>query len=161
YVLDRNAAGGDAVSHAIREKGGSAFSFATDVRKPETIQAAVDGALQRFGRIDILINNAGIYPRRAFLDMTEQEWDEMQDVNLKGVFRCSKLVIPHMVARKSGKVVNISSVTFFKGMQNLSHYVATKGGVIGLTRSVAREMGPHQVYVNCITPGAIEVESEK
>ncbi len=161
FILDRNAAGGDAVARAIREKGGSAFSFATDVRRPETIRPAVEDALARFGRIDVLINNAGIYPRRSFLEMTEQEWDEMQDVNLKGVFYCSKLVIPHMVERKAGKVVNISSVTFFKGMQNLSHYVASKGGVIGFTRSVAREMGPYNVYVNCITPGAIEVESEK
>jgi len=161
FVLDRNAAGAEAVAAAIRSQGGSAAAFACDVCRAETIQAAVDQALARFGRIDILINNAGIYPRRAFLDMTEQEWDEMQDVNLKGVFRCSKLVIPHMVERRSGKVVNISSVTFFKGMQNLSHYVAAKGGVIGFTRSVAREMGPYNVFVNCITPGAIEVETEK
>jgi len=85
----------------------------------------------------------------------------MQAVNLKGVFHCTKLVVPHMVERRSGKIVNISSVTFFKGMANLSHYVATKGGVIGLTRSLAREMGPYNVYVNCVTPGAIEVEQEK
>lgn len=160
-VLDRNAAGGEAVAAAIRAKGGSALAFAGDVRRSETIQPAVDEALRRFGSIDILINNAGIYPRRAFLDMTEAEWDEMQDINLKGIYRCSKLVIPHMVSRREGKVVNISSVTFFKGMENLSHYVAAKGGVIGFTRSVAREMGPHNVHVNCITPGAIEVETEK
>jgi 3-oxoacyl-[acyl-carrier protein] reductase len=161
FALDRNAAGVEAVAQSIRNKGGSAFALAADVRRRETVRPVVNDALGRFGRIDILINNAGIYPRRAFLDMTEEEWDEMQDVNLKGVFHCSKLVIPHMVERGAGKVVNISSVTFFKGMQNLSHYVASKGGVIGLTRSVAREMGPHNVLVNCITPGAIEVESEK
>ncbi len=161
FILDRNAPGGSAVANAIQSEGGSAFSFASDVRRPETIRPAVDDALQRFGRIDILINNAGIYPRRTFLEMTEQEWDDMHAVNLKGIFHCAKLVAPHMVQRRAGKIVNISSVTFFKGMENLSHYVASKGGVIGLTRSLAREMGRHNVYVNCITPGAILVESEK
>ena len=161
YILDRNAAGGAAVAEAIRAKGGAAFSFETDVTRPDTIRPAVEDALQRFGRIDVLINNAGIYPRRAFLDMTEAEWDQMHEIHLKGLFHCSKLVVPHMVEQRSGKIINISSVTFFKGMANLSHYVAAKGGIIGFTRSLAREMGPYQVYVNCITPGAILVESEK
>ena len=161
FILDLNAAGGDAVGAAIRAKGGSAFAFTTDVRRPETIRPAVEDALHRFGRIDILVNNAGVYPRRSFLEMTETEWDDMQETNLKGVFHCTKLVVPHMVKRCAGKIVNISSVTFFKGMQNLTHYVAAKGGVIGFTRALAREMGPYNVYVNCITPGAIEVEAEK
>jgi len=161
FILDRNAAAGAAVAETIKSKGGSAFSFVSDVRRPETIRPAVENALERFGHIDILINNAGVYPRRTFLEMTEEEWDEMQAVNLKGVFHCTKLALPHMVERRAGKIVNISSVTFFKGMENLSHYVASKGGVIGLTRSLAREMGRHNVYVNCITPGAILVESEK
>ena len=161
YVLDRNAAGATAVAAAIQAKGGSAFAFATDVTRPETIRPAVEDALSRYGRIDVLINNAGIYPRRAFLDMTEAEWDQMHDIHLKGLFHCTKLVAPHMVRRRSGKMINISSVTFFKGMANLTHYVAAKGGIIGFTRSLAREMGPHNVYVNCITPGAVLVESEK
>jgi 3-oxoacyl-[acyl-carrier protein] reductase len=161
FVLDHNGAGGAAVAAAISAKGQLAFSHAADVRDPATLRPAVDDALRRFGRIDILINNAGIYPRRAFLDMTEQEWDDMMAVNLKGIFHCTKLVLPHMVERRDGKIVNISSVTFFKGLEKLTHYVASKGGVIGFTRSLAREVGPHNVYVNCITPGAIEVEMEK
>ena len=161
YILDVNASGGQAVANAIIAKGGTAFAREVDVRRTDQIQAAVDDALSRFGGIDVLVNNAGIYPRRTFLELTEQDWDEMQAINLKGVFNGMKLVLPDMVERRSGKVVNISSVTFFKGMANLSHYVAAKGGVIGLTRSVAREMGPFNVHVNCITPGAIEVEMEK
>ena len=161
FVLDLNEAGAAAVAEAISAEGGSAQAFGCDVRRPETMRPAVESALERFGRIDVLINNAAIYPRRLFLEMTEAEWDEMFDTNLKGVFHVTKLVAPHMVQRRSGKIVNISSVTFFKGLPRMSHYVATKGGVIGLTRSLAREMGPHNVHVNCITPGAIEVEHEK
>lgn len=161
FLLDLNGPGAEQVAGCIRASGGSAFAYAADVRDTESLRPAVENAMERFGRIDILVNNAGIYPRRTFLDMTEAEWDEMQDINLKGIYRCTKLVLPKMVEQRSGKIVNISSVTFFKGMANLSHYVAAKGGVIGLSRSLAREMGPHNVHINCITPGAIEVETEK
>jgi 3-oxoacyl-[acyl-carrier protein] reductase len=161
FILDFNGSGAATVSDAIRANGGSGFAFLADVRRPTTVQYAVQDALDRFGRIDILVNNAGIYPRKPFLEMTEEEWDSVQETNLKGVFHCTKLVLPYMVKQSAGKIVNISSVTFFKGMQNLTHYVAAKGGVIGFTRSLAREMGPHNVHVNCITPGAIEVETEK
>lgn len=161
YVLDVNREGAESVAQSIVADGGSAFAQRVDVRSAPEIQSAVEEARQRFGRIDVLINNAGIYPRRMFLEMTDGEWDEMQDVNLKGVYRCCRAVLPAMVAQGGGAVVNISSVTFHLGTPNLSHYVAAKGGVIGLTRSLAREMGPHNVRVNCITPGAIEVEQEK
>jgi 3-oxoacyl-[acyl-carrier protein] reductase len=161
YALDLNRAGVERVAKEIQSEGGNAWAHEADVRRTDMLKTAVDDALQRSGRIDILVNNAGIYPRRTFLEMTDQEWDDMQDINLKGVYRGMKLVLPHMVAQGSGKIVNISSVTFFKGLANLSHYIASKGGVIGLTRAVAREMGPHNIHINCITPGAVEVEREK
>ena len=161
YVLDIDSAGANSVAAAIRTNRGSAFPMTVDVSLADQIREAVADAMRRFGRIDVLINNAGIYPRRLFLDMTEEEWDQMHNVNLKGVFLCTKAVLPHMVAHGAGKVVNISSVTFHLGTVNLSHYVAAKGGVIGLTRSLAREVGPSNVHVNCVTPGAIEVEMEK
>jgi 3-oxoacyl-[acyl-carrier protein] reductase len=122
---------------------------------------AAQTAVREFDRVDILINNAGIYPRQAFLSMTEAQWDEMQEINLKSMFHSSQAVLPEMVRRGAGKIVNISSVTFHFGPANLTHYVASKGGVIGLTRSLAREMGPHGIHVNCITPGAVLVEAEK
>ena len=131
-----------------------------DVRSPSNIQNVVGQAIGQHGRIDILVNNAGIYPRQDFVSMTEQQWDEMQDVNLKGVFHCTKAVAPQMIAQRAGKIVNISSVTFHLGARKLVHYVAAKGGVIGFTRSLARELGEHNVHVNCITPGAIETASE-
>lgn len=160
YLLDINREAAESVASSIREQGGSAFAFLSDVTRRDTIEPAVNHALDRFGRIDILINNAGAYPRRRFLDMTEQEWDDIQNLNLKGVFHCTKLTLPHMVKQRSGKIVNISSASFLKGLENLTHYVAAKGGIIGLTRSLAREVGLDNVHVNCVTPGAIEVETQ-
>ena len=93
--------------------------------------------------------------------MTEQQWDEMQAINLKSMFHTTQAVLPDMLAQRAGKIVNISSVTFHLGMAQLTHYVASKGGVIGLTRALAREVGPQNIHVNCITPGAIDVEAEK
>ena len=161
FLADVNKTGVEGVADSIRRDGGSAFAFLAGVQRPDEIARVVNDALSRFQTIDILINNAGVYPRQPFLSMTEEQWDTMQDVNLKGIFHCTKLVLPHMVKARAGHIVNISSVTFFLGMQNLTHYVASKGAVIGFTRSLAREMGEHNVHVNCITPGAIQTEGEK
>jgi 3-oxoacyl-[acyl-carrier protein] reductase len=146
---------------ALQAKGGSAFGFEADASSRRAMNKVVEAALARFGRIDVLINNAGIYPRQPFLEMTEEQWDTMHNINLKSVFHCTKLVMPYMVKQGAGAIVNISSVTFFTGLQNLTHYVASKGAIIGFTRALAREMGVHNVRVNCITPGAIETEGEK
>ena len=161
FLLDRDAAKNEATAASIRSNAGFAQAAAADVRDPASIATAVERAIREFGCIDILVNNAGIFPRRRFIHMSEAEWDEMQDVNLKSMFHCIKAVAPHMLSRYSGKIVAISSVTFHLGTADLSHYVASKGGVIGLTRSLAREFGEHNVHVNCITPGAIQTESEK
>ena len=160
FLLDRDAAPNQAVAASIREAGGWAQAFAGDVRQAADIAPVVQAAISQFGRVDILINNAGVYPRQAFLEMTEQQWDEMQAINIKSMYHCLKLVVPYMVAQRSGKVVNISSVTFHLGMANMTHYVASKGAVIGLTRSLAREVGPQNVHINCITPGAIKTLAE-
>jgi 3-oxoacyl-[acyl-carrier protein] reductase len=160
YLLDRDSAGCRSVAESIVADGGSATPFAGDVQRSADIAPWVEGAIRDFGRIDILINNAGIYPRQAFLGMSEAQWDEMHEINLKSMFHTLQQVLPHMVSQRGGKVVNISSVTFHLGMALLSHYVASKGGVIGLTRSLAREMGPYNIHLNCITPGAIKTEAE-
>ena len=160
YILDRDLAGCRRVADSIVSAGGSSAAFGGDVRRREDIAPWVESAIAGFGRIDVLINNAGVYPRQAFLEMSEAQWDEMQEINLKSMFHTLQMVLPHMVAQRGGKVVNISSVTFHLGMALLSHYVASKGGVIGLTRSLAREMGAHNIHINCITPGAIKTEAE-
>jgi 3-oxoacyl-[acyl-carrier protein] reductase len=140
--------------------GPNAIPIVGDVGDTRSVAALAEAALAS-GPVDILVNNAGIYPRRAFLEMTEDDWDTIHNINLKGVFRCCRAFLPSMAARGSGKIVNISSVTFHLGMANLVHYVASKGGIIGLTRSLAREFGPSGIHVNCITPGAVLVEHEK
>ena len=160
-VLDRDADGAKAVGEQIIRNGREALVAHADMRDRASLEAAVNATLSRFGRIDILINNAGIYPRQPFLDITEQQWDDMHEINLKGTFRMAQLVAKQMVPRRSGKIVNISSVTFFLGAKLLSHYVAAKGGVVGLTRTMAKELGEHNIHVNCITPGAIQTASEK
>ena len=161
FLVDLDGAQVRKVAAGIQAKGGSAFAFEADARNREAMANVVDDALARFGRIDVLINNAGVYPRQPFLEMTEEQWDTMQDINLKSVFHCTQLVMPHMVKQRSGAVVNISSVTFFTGLAPLTHYIASKGAIIGFTRSLAREMGVHNVRVNCVTPGAIETEGER
>jgi len=160
-VLDRDGEGANNVAALIAGRGGEAVAATADMRDRDSLAAAVGSAVTRYGRIDILVNNAGIYPRRKFTEITEEQWDEMQDINLKGTFRMTQLTVPHMIHQGGGKIVNISSVTFFVAPPLLSHYVAAKGGVIGLTRALAKELGEHRIHVNCITPGAIQTASEK
>jgi 3-oxoacyl-[acyl-carrier protein] reductase len=161
FLVDLDGAGVKKVAAEVQAEGGSAFGFEANARDRDAMAEIVEDAIARFGRIDVLINNAGIYPRQPFLEMTEEHWDTMQDVNMKSVFHCSKLVMPHMVRQRAGAIVNIASVTFFTGLAPLTHYIASKGAIIGFTRALAREMGEHNVHVNCITPGAIETEGER
>jgi 3-oxoacyl-[acyl-carrier protein] reductase len=160
-VYDREGDDAESVARTIRAAGGSAFAVAGDVRDAATVKGAIDRVVAAHGHFDILINNAGIYPRRAVLEISEQEWDEVLSVNLKGVFQCTRLALPRMIAQRSGKIINISSVNFHVGSPNFSHYIASKGGIIGFTRALARELGPHNIHINAITPGAVRTEAEK
>lgn len=160
-LIDRNQQANQATAADLEKAGIRVKAVGLDLRDRSGIDAAVAQASDLFGSLDILVNNAGIYPRKTFLETSEQEWDEMQAINLKSMFHMTQAVLPKMIARRSGKIVNISSVTFHLGVPNLVHYVASKGGVIGLTRALAREIGEQDVHVNCITPGAVLVEAEK
>jgi 3-oxoacyl-[acyl-carrier protein] reductase len=160
-LLDKDAEANQATAYSLDPSGQRAIAVNIDVRDRPGIDAAVSRTIQEWGQIDVLVNNAGIYPRQEFITMTERQWDEMQDINLKSMFHTQQAVLPHMIARRRGKIVNLSSVTFHLGVPNLTHYVASKGGVIGLSRSLAREAGKHNIHINCITPGAVLVEAEK
>ena len=159
-ITGRDEVRGRVALHDIKGAGSEGLFIRADVRSADDCRRAVDETLKAFKKIDVLFNNAGVFFPHTVPDCPEDEWDQTIDVNLKGTYLMSRCVLPHMIAQRSGKIVNISSVTFHLGMDNLTHYVASKGGVIGLTRSVAREMGEHNIHVNCITPGAIKTEAE-
>ena len=136
-------------------------AYVMNVTDRVSIEAAVDQIMQRHGRIDILINNAGITQDARLVKMTEAQFDTVIDVNLKGVFNCTQLVVPHMLAAGKGAVVNASSVVGIYGNFGQTNYSATKFGVIGFTKTWARELGPKGIRVNAICPGFIATEMVK
>ena len=135
--------------------------YEMNVTDRASIQAVVDQVMQRHGRIDILINNAGITKDARLIKMTEAQFDNVIDVNLKGVFNCTQLIVPHMLEAGSGAVVNASSVVGLYGNFGQTNYSATKFGVIGFTKTWARELGPKGIRVNAICPGFIATEMVK
>ena len=139
----------------------NAEAYAMNVTDRASIQAVVDQVMQKHGRIDILVNNAGITQDARLIKMTEAQFDAVIDVNLKGVFNCSQLIVPHMLEAKSGAIVNASSVVGIYGNFGQTNYSATKFGVIGFTKTWARELGPKGIRVNAICPGFIATEMVK
>jgi 3-oxoacyl-[acyl-carrier protein] reductase len=139
---------------AIQAEGGEAVSFEADVSDPEAIKAVAAEAQHSFGGADILVNNAAIYPIGPWHEAEAAEWDEVFRTNVRGYFLLAKAVRPQMLARGGGSIVNVASVTFYYGEEELLSYVASKGAVIGFTRSLAREAGPEGIRVNAVAPGA-------
>lgn len=160
YLLDKDQQELQRVVRELKNGGGSAFACIADLCHTPAVEREIARIHAGIGTLDVLVNNAGAYPRRAFLEMTEEEWREIMDVNLNSAYRCARLVIPRMVERRAGKVINISSVTFYSGLKNLTHYISAKGAIIGFTRALARELGEFNVHVNCITPGAVLTDKE-
>jgi NAD(P)-dependent dehydrogenase (short-subunit alcohol dehydrogenase family) len=127
-----------------------------DVRDDGAVSAAVDAAMERFGRIDVLFNNAGICAYGLAHELTEDEWDAMLDINLKGAWMVGRRVIPHMIAARRGVIINNSSIAGLRGMARLSHYAASKWGLTGLTKSWAIELAPYGIRVNSIHPTGVD-----
>lgn len=158
-IADINEKGALATGREIEAKGGKALALKVDVSDPQSTLAMAEKAGNTFGRIDVLVNNAAFYLRPAltrapFQELPLDEWDRVMAVNLKGPFLCSRAVLPYMQRQKAGKIINISSDTVYFGPVTMAHYVTSKAGVIGLTRSMARELGPYNINVNCIAPGS-------
>lgn len=154
-IGDFDMATGEATVQEIKAKGGEAIFCQVNVADVNQIQAMVDAAVKKFGRIDILVNNAGI-TRDAFLSkMTPEQWEEVITVNLTGVFNCTKAVIPRMINQGSGRVLNASSVVGVYGNVGQTNYVASKAGVIGMTKAWAKELGRKGITVNAVAPGFI------
>jgi 3-oxoacyl-[acyl-carrier protein] reductase len=138
----------------IAQAGGEAVAAHADVSDPKAIEEIAARAQGAFGGADVLVNNAGIYPLGHWHEMTADQWDEVFQVNVRGYYLLARAVRPQMLARGGGAIVNVSSVTFWTGMGLLSAYIASKGAVIGLTRSLAREAGVEGIRVNAVAPGA-------
>lgn len=147
------------VVEEIKKEGGEAIAVKCDVAKKEEVDRMVQKTVEKWGKVDVLVNNAGICQFIPFLEMTEEDWNRTLDINLKGYFLCAQAAAKEMVKQKSGVIVNISSVAMGQqgiGFPNIVHYCASKGGIVGMTEALAVELAPHNIRVNTISPGMIE-----
>ncbi len=155
-AVDIDGSTAEQTAAAVSSAGSPSLAVRADVSDPASMDGMAKAVVDRFGRIDALVNNAGLYEtltRRPFHEIDPDEWDRVMAVNVKGPWLATRAVFPAMRARGAGKVVNISSGTFFSGSTLWAHYVSSKGAVIGLTRVLAREMGEFGICVNAIAPG--------
>jgi 3-oxoacyl-[acyl-carrier protein] reductase len=153
----KNPKGAEEAVEAIRKGGGEALAIRADVTRQDEVHALVAAVRKQWGRIDILVNNAGdLIARRTLVDMTEEYWDQIMDLNMKSVFLCTQAVWEEMAARKSGCIINVSSIAGRNGGGNgAAAYAAAKGGVLTYTKGLAKELAPHGIRVNGISPGVI------
>lgn len=143
------------VLKTITANGGDGCIFKCDVSSRDEIDSMISFAVKSYGKIDVLVNNAGISQQKLFTDITQNDWNNMISVNLSGVFNCCQSVLPDMIRRKNGKIINISSVWGVYGASCEVHYSAVKAGVIGLTKALAKEVAPSGITVNAVAPGCI------
>jgi 3-oxoacyl-[acyl-carrier protein] reductase len=143
---------------SLIKQGFSALAVGADVSQRVQVEKMMDAVNRAFGSIDVLVNNAGISQNKLFTDTTEEEWDSMINVNLKGMFNCSQIVVPEMVMKKQGKIINISSIWGMVGASCEVSYSTAKAGMIGFTKALAKELGPSNIQVNCVAPGVIETD---
>ncbi len=134
------------------------IGYQADVTSEKEVNQMVADIIHQFGKIDVLVNNAGIAEQKLFGDITSSDWDRMMNHNLKSMFYTAKAVLPHMIHEKSGKIVNISSIWGITGASCEVHYSAAKAGVIGFTKALAKEVGPSGITVNCVAPGVVKTD---
>ena len=165
-IADIDGAGAERAARELEAEGGRALAVTADVSDVQATEDMTNATLDRFGRVDGLVNNAAIairikHTNAPLEELPIEEWDRVIAVNLRGPFLCCRAVLPHMKAQGYGKILNIASGTFFNGRPNISNYVASKGGVIGMTRSLSRETGEYGITVNCIAPGLTASETDE
>lgn len=160
-VADQSEENGNATVEEIRSAHGEAIFVPTDVSNASSIDILVQKCLDTYGRVDILINNAGIFKTASLHETSEADWDMVLNVNLKGVFLTSKRVIPEMLKKGRGKIIHITSIAGLVGFTHAGAYCASKGGIIALTREMALEYAPYKINVNCIAPGVINTAMTK
>ncbi|HAK56808.1 MAG TPA: short-chain dehydrogenase [Acidobacteria bacterium] len=155
-LTGRNQARGDQIAQAITEAGGRAIFLRADVRVADDCRQVIEQTLERFGRIDVLFNNAGVYHPRTVPECTEQEWDETIDSSLKGAFLMSKYALPSMIERGSGSIIHTSSGWGIQGGDHAAAYCAAKGGLVVMAKAMAIDHGPDGIRVNCVCPGDVD-----
>lgn len=155
-VADINGPAAEAAAAEIEKTGAQSLPCQVNVSSVESVARLTKDTLRRFDRIDILVNNAGIYPVCPVMEMTEELWDRVIDTNLGGNFLCSRAVVPHMRSAKRGRIICISSTVGYKGAKNGAHYAASKAGIIGFVKALARELAQEGVTVNAICPGVTD-----
>ncbi|MCC9090150.1 MULTISPECIES: 3-oxoacyl-[acyl-carrier-protein] reductase [Bacillus] len=153
-----NEAKANEVVDEIKALGKQAFAVKADVSNAEEVQALMKQAIDTFGSIDILVNNAGITKDNLLMRMKENEWDDVININLKGVFNCTKAVTRQMMKQRSGRIINVASVVGVCGNPGQANYVAAKAGVIGLTKTTAKELASRHITVNAVAPGFISTD---
>jgi len=148
----------DEVVKLIKESGGEAFAIQADVSDADSVKNMVDKTVEAFERIDILVNNAGITRDNLLMRMKEDEWDDVININLKGVFLCTKGVTRQMMRQREGRIVNVASIVGVSGNPGQANYVAAKAGVIGFTKTAAKELASRNIHVNAVAPGFITTD---
>jgi len=157
-LASRNGANLERVAEEIRGFGRQALAVPTDVSRSEDIDAMVGRAVETFGKVDVLVNNAGMNVRVPAIEYREEDWDRVLNVNLKAVFLCCQAAGRHMMQQGSGKIINIASMTSVIGVSTIPAYCASKGGIVQLTKTLAVEWAPHRINVNAVGPGFIRTD---
>jgi 3-oxoacyl-[acyl-carrier protein] reductase len=160
-AVDRHADRVERLAQELSAAGARVAAVPADVGEEEAVRAMATTVVDRLGPPAILVNNAAVYPRRPWDEVAVAEWDEVLAVNARACFLCARALAVELRASGHGRVINLSSITFFRGSEELLAYVTSKGAVVGFTRALARELGPDGVTVNAVAPGAIPTDAEK
>jgi NAD(P)-dependent dehydrogenase (short-subunit alcohol dehydrogenase family) len=149
------------VAAQITAAGGRAIPIEVDIADRDSVAAMTERVVTELGGIDILVNNAAVYHRKPWTEISDNDWDQVLDTNLKGYYLCARAAYPALKESGHGRIIHVASITFFGGVPFLLDYVASKGGIVGFTRALAREVGPDSITVNTLSPGAFPTDAEK